>query len=503
MALLRPGQTCWRAETADRAAFLIDSQDYFTAAYEALLRAKKQVILLGWGFDPRTRLAPDGGMGKSEPDEIGRVLLDIAQARHDLEVHLLIWRSALPISASQEFFPHKARQWFRGTRVRFHLDDMVPLGACHHQKLLVVDDQVAFVGGGDFAADRWDSTAHLDQDNRRKLADHADHPPRHEVMVMVDGPAAAALGDHARERWRNATGEVLPQPDRMADHAWPHFVPPMLEEVPVGVSRTSPAWRQASGVDEIRAMTFATIAGARRRIYLENQYMTSPLYAEALSARLVEPDGPEVVLVSTMQSPSWFDQLTMDRARALFVRRLRDADVFGRLFAYTPQTAGGTSIIVHAKTSIFDDDVVRVGSANMNNRSGGFDTELELTLEARTPAHRAAIARFRNTLIGHYLGRDAEAIARAAVTHQDLPRAIRALNAKSGRLRPIATRKLTRFEQLVATYHLGDPTRPADSMRPWKRRRELHGHIRSLAGGATPSALPSGGTSSKSTTSGK
>src|SRR3954466_4969145 len=109
MALLRPGQTCWRVERADRVHFLIDAQAYFTAAYEALLNAKHQVLLLGWGFNPRTRLAPDGGMGKNEPDEVGRVLLDISRARPDLDINLLIWKSALPVRASQEFFPHRAR----------------------------------------------------------------------------------------------------------------------------------------------------------------------------------------------------------------------------------------------------------------------------------------------------------------------------------------------------------------------------------------------------------
>lgn len=502
MSLLRPGRNCWRVEPSDRAAFLIDSQAYFTAAYEALLNAKKQVLLLGWGFDPRTRLAPDGGMGKSEPDEIGRILLNISNARPELDVHVLIWKSAMPVSASQEFFPHRARPWFRGSRVQFHLDDMVPLGACHHQKVLVIDDQVAFVGGGDFCADRWDSTAHLDQDNRRKLVNHACHSPRHEVMMMVDGAAAQALGDLCRERWRVATSEHLAAPAPMSEHAWPAFVRPDLEDIEVGISRTLPAWRDFRGVAEIRELTFDSIAHARERIYLENQYLTSPLYAEALASRLAEPAGPEVVLMSTERSPSWFDQLTMDKTRALFVRRLREADVFGRFSAYCPETTGRQVIIVHAKTSVIDDDLVRVGSANMNNRSGGFDSECEIAVAARTDAHRKAIAQFRNNLVGHYLGRDAEAIERTVEQHGGLAGAIQTLN-RSGRLRPITPVKLTGLEQLIADYHLGDPLQTADSMRPWRRRGQLYDQIRALAAGSSPRPLLELATSSKSITSGK
>jgi phosphatidylserine/phosphatidylglycerophosphate/cardiolipin synthase-like enzyme len=502
MTVLRPGQTCWRVEPANRIHFLIDAQDYFTAAYEALIKAKRQIILLGWGFDPRTRLAPDGGMGKSEPDEIARVLLDVARARPDLDIRLLIWKSALPVSASQDFFPHRARPWFRNSRVKFHLDDMVPLGACHHQKVLVVDDQVAFVGGGDFCADRWDSTAHLDTDNRRRLVNHPCHSPRHEVMVMVDGPAAKALGDLSRDRWRIATGETIDRPAPSSEDAWPTFAQPHLEEASVGIARTLPAWRGARLVEEIRALTFASIAEAKERIYIENQYMTSPLYAEAIAARLAEPNGPEVVLMSTERSPSWFDQLTMDKTRALFVRRLREADVFGRFRAYCPETSGGEVIIVHAKTSVFDDDLARIGSANMNNRSGGFDTEIELAIEATTNAHRTAIRAFRNTLVGHYLGRVAEAVQSAVDENGGLAPALDALN-HGARLRAIQPETLTRFERLIAAFHLGDPTHTADSMRPWRRRLQLDYQIRSLAAGSRPLRLAEVETVSKSITNGR
>lgn len=502
MTVLRPGQTCWRLEHADRVHFLIDNQAYFTAAYEALLNAKHQVLLLGWGFDPRTRLAPDGGKGKSEPDEIGRILLDITRARPELDVRILIWKSALPVRASQDFFPHRARPWFHHTHVKFHLDDKVPLGACHHQKVLVIDDQVAFVGGGDFCADRWDSTSHLDQDNRRKLVNHDCHSPRHEVMVMVDGTAACALGDHARERWRVATHETVSAPPVSSEHAWPNFATPDMEDVQVGIARTHPAWRGAPIVEEIRALTFASIAQSKSRIYIENQYLTSPLYGEALAARLAEPDGPEVVLMSTEQSPSWFDQLTMDKTRARFVRRLMEADVFGRFRAYCPETSGGQVIIVHAKTSVFDDDLVRIGSANMNNRSGGFDTEIELAFAAGCDAHRVAIAKFRNTLVGHYLARTGGVVEAAVVQHRSLAEALVALN-RHGRLRQIEPHPLTRAEGLIAGLHLGDPEQTADSMRPWKRRIDLDYQIRALAAGSRPLTLAEVATTSKSITNGR
>ena len=319
MDVIKPGETCWRTSRADRAAFLIDTEAYFSAVADALQNARRSILLLGWGFDPRTRLFPDGYDGPDDPDEVGRVLVELAAAKPELDVRLLIWRSAFAIAAQQEFFPHKAREWFKNTHVKFRLDDHVPFGACHHQKVLVIDDRLAFCGGGDIAVDRWDTAGHRDDDQRRIMPDQEFHAPRHEVMMMVDGDAARDLGDLFRLRWDRATGEtVAPPPDAGGD-PWPDRVPAQMTNVNVSIARTEPAWRRRPLVSEIRKLTLTCIAEAKDTIYLENQYFTSPLIAEALAARLGEPDGPDVVVISTAQAPSWFDRAIMDRARGAMI----------------------------------------------------------------------------------------------------------------------------------------------------------------------------------------
>jgi phosphatidylserine/phosphatidylglycerophosphate/cardiolipin synthase-like enzyme len=480
MAVFRPGDTCWRKARARRAAFLIDNEAFFTAAYEAMSKARRSILLLGWGFDPRTRLFPDGYDGPDDPDEVGRVLVEFACQRPELDIRLLIWKSALPISASQEFFPHKARRYFRNTPIHFVLDDAVPFGACHHQKVLVIDDRLAFCGGGDISVDRWDSPAHLDDDARRIMPKQEEHDPRHEVMMMVDGEAAKALGDLVRERWRRATDEVLPEPEDAGGDPWPDHVPAHLADVEVAIERTEPAWKGRPMVEEIRRLTLACVAEAKQTIYLENQYFTSPLYTEALAARLAEPDGPEVILISTRHAPSWFDHLTMDRARGTMIWRLRAADVFGRFRAFCPVTSGGETIIVHSKVTVIDDRIARVGSANLNNRSGGFDTECELGLECDGEAERLAIGAFRDRLIGHFMGVTGDAVAKARAEFGGLGAAIDALN-REGRLAPIEPPEMSGVGEFIAAYHIGDPSDVSDSWRLGHRRERLFQQARELA----------------------
>ena len=479
MNTLIPGATCWRTAAARRAAFLIDNEAYFNALAELLPKARKSIYLLGWGFDPRTRLAPDGFDGPDDPDEVGRVLVELSRKRPDLDIRLLIWKSALPISASQNFFPHRAKHWFRGTTVQLRLDESVPFGACHHQKVLVVDDAVAVCGGGDICVDRWDTPAHLDDDRRRIMPDQECHAPRHEVMMMVDGAAAEALGDLFRQRWRVSADEVVPKSAPSGEDPWPQRVPAHLTDVEIGIARTEPAWRHHPMVDEIRHLTLASIAAAKDVIYLENQYFTSPIYTEALAARLAEPTGPEVVLISTGRSPSWFDQLTMDRARINMLWRLRAADIFGRFHAYWPVTPAGETIIVHSKVTVIDDHLARVGSANLNNRSGGFDTECELAVRGESPEARLSIAALRDRLIGHFMGYTGDAVSKARQERGSLGAAIAALN-REGRLRPLEPQKMSAPGQVIAAFHIGDPADVADSWRVFRRRERLYETARRL-----------------------
>jgi len=406
---LTPGNTCWQVARADRAALFIDMADYFLAARDAMKTARRSVHLLNWAFEADTLFDPQPGEDAEDADRFGDFLKRLARERPEVDVRLLCWKSALPVAATMNFFPLRDRRFFNGSAVKFVLDGKLPLGAAHHQKMIIVDDAVAFCGGGDIAPDRWDTALHLDDDPRRERAPYASRffDSRHEVMAVVDGEPAAALGSLFRERWRRATGEVIVASQPLPATAWPGDVSATFKGVDVGISRTSAPWAGYGAVRESEALTFAAIALAKRCIYMENQYFTSPIIAEALAARLEEDDGPEVILVSTERSPSYFDQMTMDRTRAGFIKRLERADRHGRFRAYSPVTSLGRIVIVHAKLTIIDDWLLRVGSANMNNRSTGFDTECDLAFDASRPRDakaRAAISKIRTTLLAHWLG---------------------------------------------------------------------------------------------------
>ena len=478
--------TAGHVTTASRAALLIDMEAYFDAAMEAMKAAKHTVHLLNWAFEAQTHFHPEAGGGGPKIDRIGDFLKALAE-RPGLEVRVLCWYSVMPVAATQHFFPFFDRIAFRGSKVKFVLDGQLPLGACHHQKMIVVDDAIAFCGGGDIGPDRWDTPEHLDNNPRREKTrrDNKGFDSRHEVMGLVDGPAAKALGDVFRDRWEAATKETLQPAPPVPTPDWPGDIPPAFTDIGVGVSRTRTRWGKRGDLRENEALHVASIRAATTCIYMENQYFTAPLIAEELAKRLREPDGPEVVLVTTEHSPSYFDQLTMDRTRLVFLKTLQDADVHGRFKIYSPVTTLGRTIIVHAKLTIIDDTLMRIGSSNINNRSMGYDTECDLSLEAVGPgaeANRAEIIRLRDKLLMHWLGCPEKPFQEAVAEAGGVGAALETMR-KAGycRLRPIQIEKLNAIERFVACNHLGDPLGEYDAWWPWRRGRALEATRKALA----------------------
>ncbi|HSC08129.1 MAG TPA: hypothetical protein VLD59_14985, partial [Steroidobacteraceae bacterium] len=197
--LLRPGENCWRIEHADRAAVLVDGEAYFTAFALAAERARHSIIILAWDFNSRAVVKFDERTG--EAVALGDFLNGLARRRRGLDVRVLIWDYPMIFGTDREFPPIYGLGWKPHRRVRIRYDNTQPVSGSHHQKIVVIDDRVAFCGGLDLTARRWDTPAHRPTEDRRR-ADEAAYPPFHDVMMMVDGTAARALGELARERWR-------------------------------------------------------------------------------------------------------------------------------------------------------------------------------------------------------------------------------------------------------------------------------------------------------------
>ena len=460
--ILRPGRNCWRIARARRAALLIDGAAYFSALRAAAARAQRSLFVIGWDVDSRVSLAPQGA-DDGLPQQLGAFLDALVRRRRELEVFVLDWDFAMLYALDREVLPIYSFGWRTHRRLHFHLDGRHPPGASHHQKIVVIDDALAFVGGIDLTHGRWDRPEHRADEPLRRAPDGAPYPPFHDLQMALDGEAAAALGELARERWRRATGRAL-APHPPGNGLWPAEVKPDFTDVQVGIARTAPAYDGEGAVQEVKQLYLDGIAAARRTIYIENQYFTAPAVGDAIAARLREPDGPEVVIVSRRNASGWLEQNTMYVQRARLLRRLRGLDANDRLHAYFPDQAGlgDKCIDLHSKLMLVDERLLRLGSANLNNRSFGLDTECDLAIEATDSSTGKTFAALRARLLAEHLGAGSDQVEAALERSGSLAATIEGLRGNARTLTPIPHDLDPELDAAIPEGHLIDPERPVD-----------------------------------------
>ncbi len=434
LSLFRPQVNCCATGHAGRVALLVDGAAYYDAFVRAARKARHSIIIVGWDFDSRTVLEYDE---QSRPVlQLGAFLNELARARRGLHIRILEWDYPVIFGTDRELSPIYGLTWKPHRRIHFRFDDTHPLAGSHHQKIVVIDDSVAFVGGLDLTSKRWDTPAHR-PNNPCRVFEGMPYPPMHDVMAAVDGEAAKALGDVVRTRWLAATHERLQPVDTRHD-PWPSSLQPDMVNVHFGLACTYPQIADIEPVRHVEQLYLDMIARARRYIYIENQYFTSHRIAQALAARLQEPDGPEIILVTRLLSHGWLEEVTMTLLRARHVEDLRKADAHGRFYACYPHVGGlaeKTCVDTHSKLMVVDDEWLRVGSANLSNRSMGVDTECDIVIQADArPPVAQAIRLFRDRLIAEHVGETPETVARAVEHCGSLRRAIEQLGSSDRKL---------------------------------------------------------------------
>jgi len=349
--------------TGNAIEILVDGAEALPVIAAELQRARSHVHLTGWYFTPGFELVREG-----EHVVLRNLLAELAER---VQVRVLAWAGApLPLFRPSRADVRTMRdQLTRGTRIRCVLDPKERPLHCHHEKTIVIDDRIAFVGGIDLtsqAGDRYDTS---------------EHPARaatgwHDVCAKIEGPAVADVAEHFRMRWHEVTAESL-SPAASAEP---------LGGLEAQIVRTVPehVYRAVSGGEfRILESYLRAIRAAERFIYVENQFLWSPEIAAALAAKLADPPTPDfrIVLLLPAKPKSGSDDTRGVLAELIDI----DGDS-GRISACTLYARAGSladTVYVHAKVAIIDDNWLTLGSANLNEHSLFNDTEMNLVVHDR------------------------------------------------------------------------------------------------------------------------
>lgn len=426
--------------------FYVDGESYFGNLYETLWLARREVFIAGWWVHPRLYLVrrPKGGRldGRYRLDRVLRRL-----AQQGVRVKILVYREvlgALGIDSGYtcEFLSglHKRIEVIRHPNAVGHM----PLYWSHHEKIVVVDQRVAYVGGMDLAPGRYDTQEHVpfgadseeagDSESSRGdvLEDRGDgckqgpwepRMPWHDVHCKIVGDSAFDVARHFIERWNfvvssgggtGRTSLLVPNEELVGGEG--------IGGARTQVLRSVGRWSLGTDEDSILRGYSEVIRGAKRFVYIENQffitrcgdpdgclentvgrwlvervvrayrageefkvYVVIPLFPAFEPGFMMSP-GSAAMEIMRIQ-----EQSISKGEGSLFQALWRHGIDPARYVVFMSLRKAGVvqgkvvqeQIYVHSKLIVGDGTCAVVGSANLNDRSmvGSRDTEIAVLVE--------------------------------------------------------------------------------------------------------------------------
>jgi phospholipase D1/2 len=358
------------------------------------------------------------GQDAPEGKDVGLLsfLNGLCDKNNDLRIYILAWNFNAIYGIDREWFQKWYFNWTTNDRLKFCFDACHCFGASHHQKFAVVDGVVAFLGGLDLCSSRWDDREHCADNSNRINTDENTYGPFHDVQSYHTGSVAGKLAELFRERWRMVCCEELNLPRASAKPQLDFAGRLPIASHRVAISRTQAKTddEKQESIQEIRQLFIDAIESAESLIYIENQYFSSNAIFGALSKRMKQKARSplQIVLVLAKDANAFVERVSIGIMQSKIISRLKDlAAATGHELGvyYTACLADDGQEVptyIHSKLFLVDDRFLSMGSANMNNRSMGLDTEINVTWEGSPNQNRLvrSIRDIRANLLAEHIG---------------------------------------------------------------------------------------------------
>ncbi|GAA5974034.1 hypothetical protein JCM11641_008224 [Rhodosporidiobolus odoratus] len=234
----------------------INGHDYFWALSEIIDNAKETIWILDWWLTPELFLRRPPA--KHQDYRLDRLLL--RKAEQGVKIFVCVYKEVTQTmtmsSAHTKHFLEDLHPNISCMRHPDHLGGEMTMFWSHHEKVVVVDNVVACIGGLDICFGRWDTSAFpladvhptdfsrtlfAGQDfNDARIQDFqtVDHwasnqqsrldttrMPWHDIHSMLIGPAVLDVAQHFVERWNFIRGLKYSHDKRYPVLAFPHELP--------------------------------------------------------------------------------------------------------------------------------------------------------------------------------------------------------------------------------------------------------------------------------------
>ena len=223
------------------AHWFVDGKDYYEDLYEKLMDAEKTIFITDWWMSPevwlkRPILESDYNKSSKHDKENLSRLMDILEykAKQGVKIFILLYyECSLALTLNSKYTQDTLEKLHKNIRVTRHPKDKLDLLWSHHEKLVVIDQQIGYVGGLDLCWGRYDFSEHpiyeypnsekkyyfpfIDYSNAR-ICDFSNvenylkesvarennlRMPWHDVHTRIIGPVVGDIARHFVERWNH------------------------------------------------------------------------------------------------------------------------------------------------------------------------------------------------------------------------------------------------------------------------------------------------------------
>jgi phosphatidylserine/phosphatidylglycerophosphate/cardiolipin synthase-like enzyme len=388
---------------------LVNGEEAWIFIKGQLALAKKSIHLCFWVLESDLELIREPKDTFKEPRKRNKYTLYYilnTKAKDGVKVRILLWQIPVVPHSVYDFKTRISGQ-IGHFEVMYQPHPTKTIGSWH-QKTIIIDDDIAFVGGMNAKENDWDTSAHKVYDYRRtrhntsagkrkKMKTNIDLPdflPKHDYMTYIKGQIVTDVQANFVERWNYCISQKYTYYQNATKLAKPKLTSG-FGNIPAQITRTIPAYKpQPAGERGIFYTYRKAIALAKNYIYIENQYFRSQLLAADIARACKKNRKLRVIVVTppdylnTLEQEDFWKVATFSSYwTKQACHTIRSAMPDFCLF-YLQMSALDKKkkrqffpIDLHAKIMIVDDEWYTIGSCNINDRGFLYDGEMNVSVQ--------------------------------------------------------------------------------------------------------------------------
>ena len=389
---------------------LIDGYEVFKTINKKLSSANSSILFAVYDLDPGIYLTRKSLLSikkedtsddhpKSFENKLIPKLQDILinKARKGLEIKIIVWEPNKGIkllpnknekgleSRKKKLLDLQKKAKQEDLNIKIIFDDTGPtLISGHHEKIIIIDEKIAFCGGIDLTYGKWDTKYH---EYSNQFRDTKIDQPWHDIHLMCQGPILNDFIYHFNQRFIYSINKDKEKTKKIK---FKNVYDSKIGDYQCHASRT---WKGFVGSHSIYKNYKKIIESAKENIYIENQFaFQDKQITKILTDALRNNRNLKIIVVLPFNPnlPGWIrsviSHMSINDINKNLDKIIKTGNGHVKIYSLISQNKKKFNefkqIYVHSKLIISDDSTIMIGSANLDKNGFKDSTEFNITINS-------------------------------------------------------------------------------------------------------------------------